>query len=31
FPKQRRLGLQSVGWIEAEIDEWILQRTRAIE
>ncbi|WP_071931434.1 helix-turn-helix transcriptional regulator [Salmonella enterica] len=31
FPKQRRLGLQSVGWIEAEIDEWILQRPRAIE
>lgn len=27
FPKQRRLGLQSVGWIETEIDEWILQRT----
>ncbi|OHT22349.1 hypothetical protein A3Q29_11050 [Providencia stuartii] len=26
FPKPRRLGKQSVGWIEIEIDEWLLQR-----
>lgn len=24
FPKQRRLGMQSVGWLESEIDEWVL-------
>jgi prophage regulatory protein len=22
FPKQRRLGQQSVGWVEAELDQW---------
>lgn len=26
FPKQRRLGQQSVGWLEAELDQWLLQR-----
>ncbi|WP_405423464.1 helix-turn-helix transcriptional regulator [Pantoea stewartii] len=26
FPKQRRLGKQSVGWLEAELDKWLLQR-----
>lgn len=26
FPKQRRLGQQSVGWLEAELDEWLLAR-----
>ncbi|MER5111323.1 AlpA family transcriptional regulator [Serratia marcescens] len=26
FPKQRRLGQQSVGWLESEIDEWLLLR-----
>ncbi|CAM7173877.1 helix-turn-helix transcriptional regulator [Enterobacter intestinihominis] len=26
FPKQRRLGNQSVGWLESEVDQWILQR-----
>ncbi|MGV4094402.1 AlpA family transcriptional regulator [Citrobacter freundii] len=25
FPKQRRLGMQSVGWLESEIDEWLLK------
>ena len=25
FPKQRRLGMQSVGWLESEIDEWVLK------
>ncbi|BCT20247.1 AlpA family phage regulatory protein [Enterobacter ludwigii] len=23
FPKQRRLGMQSVGWMESEIDKWL--------
>ncbi len=27
FPKPRRLGQQSVGWLEAELDEWLLART----
>lgn len=26
FPKQIKLGAYSVGWIEAEIDEWISLR-----
>ncbi|EKT64551.1 AlpA family phage regulatory protein [Providencia burhodogranariea] len=26
FPKQRQLGKQSVGWMEADIDEWLLNR-----
>ena len=26
FPKRRRLGLNSVGWIEAEIDQWCAER-----
>jgi len=25
FPKQRRLGLQAVGWMESEIDGWLLK------
>ena len=29
FPKPIRLGGRSVGWIEAEIDDWILSRARA--
>lgn len=24
FPKQVRLGLKSVGWLEADLDAWIL-------
>lgn len=24
FPKQLRLGKQTVGWLESEIDEWLL-------
>ncbi|EPS4528028.1 helix-turn-helix transcriptional regulator [Citrobacter koseri] len=31
FPKQRRLGQKSVGWVESELDEWLRQRTQAIE
>ncbi|WP_312585142.1 AlpA family phage regulatory protein [Atlantibacter sp.] len=26
FPKPYPLGKQSVGWLESELDEWILQR-----
>ncbi|WP_394546856.1 AlpA family phage regulatory protein [Pantoea ananatis] len=26
FPKQRRLGQQSVGWLETELDQWLLTR-----
>ncbi|MCW9689103.1 helix-turn-helix transcriptional regulator [Proteus terrae] len=26
FPKQKKLGKQSVGWIESEINNWLLQR-----
>lgn len=26
FPKPYPLGRQSVGWIESELDEWIIQR-----
>ncbi|TGC57581.1 hypothetical protein C9E92_00700 [Salmonella enterica subsp. enterica serovar Wilhelmsburg] len=30
FPRRRLLGKQSVGWIESEIDEWLLQRNCSI-
>ncbi|EPH0544567.1 helix-turn-helix transcriptional regulator [Serratia marcescens] len=26
FPRPRSLGSQSVGWLEVELDDWILQR-----
>ncbi|QJT18118.1 AlpA family phage regulatory protein [Aeromonas sp. 1805] len=26
LPRPRHLGKQSVGWIESELDEWILNR-----
>ncbi|MFQ2508868.1 helix-turn-helix transcriptional regulator [Aeromonas caviae] len=26
FPKRVRLGLKSVGWLESEVDQWILAR-----
>lgn len=26
FPKQRRLGRQSVGWLESDLNEWLMQR-----
>ncbi|MCE5966879.1 MULTISPECIES: helix-turn-helix transcriptional regulator [Enterobacterales] len=29
FPKPRKLGKQSVGWLESEIDEWINERAQA--
>ncbi len=28
FPSRRRLGTNSVGWIEAEVDEWISKLAR---
>ncbi|AYM91576.1 AlpA family phage regulatory protein [Serratia sp. 3ACOL1] len=30
FPRPRSLGSQSVGWLEAELDEWILQRIPSV-
>ncbi|MGG4627333.1 AlpA family transcriptional regulator [Serratia odorifera] len=30
FPRPRSLGSQSVGWLEAELDEWILQRVHSV-
>ena len=29
FPKQKRLGRQSVGWVESEINDWLLNRQSA--
>lgn len=29
FPKPINLGVQSVGWIEAEIEQWIRERIAA--
>jgi prophage regulatory protein len=26
FPKSIKLGARAVGWLESEIDEWILER-----
>lgn len=26
FPKQIRLGTRAVGWLEAEVDEWLANR-----
>ncbi|WP_089646859.1 helix-turn-helix transcriptional regulator [Escherichia coli] len=26
FPKQKRLGKQSVGWLESELNEWVMRR-----
>ncbi|MGJ3348241.1 AlpA family phage regulatory protein [Morganella sp. Je.2.23] len=26
FPKQRKLGLQTVGWVESELNEWLLNK-----
>jgi prophage regulatory protein len=28
FPKRVRLGPNSVGWIESEIDDWLAKRQR---
>ncbi|MBD2781357.1 helix-turn-helix transcriptional regulator [Xenorhabdus szentirmaii] len=29
FPKPRKLGKQSVGWLESEIDGWINERAQS--
>ena len=29
FPKQVPLGLRAVGWLESEIDTWILQKIKS--
>jgi prophage regulatory protein len=29
FPKHRRISLNAVGWLEAEVDEWVLSREHA--
>ncbi|MEL6190044.1 MAG: AlpA family phage regulatory protein [Myxococcota bacterium] len=31
FPKRIRLGPQSVGWLEHEIDDWLAKRSRTGE
>lgn len=30
FPRPVSIGRRAVGWLENEIDEWILSRTRAL-
>ena len=30
LPQKRMLGVKSVGWVESEIDEWLLQRSKLI-
>ncbi|NHB87102.1 helix-turn-helix transcriptional regulator [Photorhabdus tasmaniensis] len=30
FPKPYPLGKQSVGWLESELDDWVLQRKQAL-
>ncbi len=29
FPKHRQISLNAIGWLEAEVDEWVLSRERA--
>jgi prophage regulatory protein len=29
FPKRRRLGRNSIGWVEGEIEEWCASRAAA--
>lgn len=29
FPKQVRLGLDAVGWVSTEIDQWLLSKIEA--
>lgn len=29
FPKQRKLGKQSVGWVESELNEWLLNKVNS--
>ena len=28
FPARRRTGKNSVGWLESEVDDWILKQTK---
>lgn len=30
FPKRRRIGIRSVGWLESEVAEWLAQRSHAV-
>ena len=30
FPRQRRLGAKSVGWLESELDDWLNNRPISI-
>lgn len=29
FPKQIKLGARAIGWIESDIDNWILSKVKA--
>lgn len=31
FPKQIRLGAKAVAWLEADIDQWILEQVEAAQ
>jgi prophage regulatory protein len=31
FPARRRLGLNAVGWLDTEVDEWIKSRQVVIQ
>lgn len=31
FPKRKRIGKNSVGWLESEIDEWIASRAAGLK
>jgi prophage regulatory protein len=31
FPRQVSLGARSVGWLESEVDKWILEQARKRE
>ena len=28
FPKRRKIGLAAVGWVDAEVEDWIQSRAR---
>lgn len=30
FPQQRRLSIRCVGWVESEVDAWIMRRVHAM-
>jgi prophage regulatory protein len=30
FPKQLKLGASSVGWVEQQVDEWILRKLASL-